>query len=595
MTVEQRMLKICSSSEAPDDPSRRWFLRVSAGSLVCSTLGCTVTKEPPASPAGALTIPPLLPTIDVHCHIFNARDLPIRSFVRLIVFEGKPIGVGLDPLVTFLSFIMDQNSPTATDELAAIAVLSGRPLPAAPRVMPPLSLAEDEARKKAFVVRALDRLRRGETLLGPTAGTVAPAAKSDAAANIEFVNELARRYQPMAPAGRLAARRLSDLEGIFDGIKRAADRLANYVDWAYRYTLYRYEILGMLGWWPGTAAGDVKFFCPAIIDYAYWLGQFDTTPLPQQAMVLEAISRMPQRPGVVHGYIAFDPWRQIVEPSTLDVLKDAVLNRGFVGVKVYPPMGFRPIGNAALAPAEFPAALQRAVPQPGPRLDDAMRKLYDWCVADDVPIEAHCSYSQFPNALYGARAAPDYWEAVLEQYPTLRLNLGHCGGPWDMATGDPARPGASQWTERVIRLLGSGKYPNLYADFADAAVILDRDAAEAEQDKLVTDRLRSLLAEYPKARSRLMYGSDWSLLGREYRSEAYYSLMKGPFCTNLNLNDSERAGFLGGNAARFLGLAQDTAGGSALPATRQRLEAFYRRNALDPGVLDQFINATPIS
>jgi hypothetical protein len=93
MTVEQRMLKICSSSEAPDDPSRRWFLRVSAGSLVCSTLGCTVTKEPPASPAGALAIPPLLPTIDVHCHIFNARDLPIRSFVRLIVFEGKPIGV----------------------------------------------------------------------------------------------------------------------------------------------------------------------------------------------------------------------------------------------------------------------------------------------------------------------------------------------------------------------------------------------------------------------------------------------------------------------------------------------------------------------
>src|SRR5207245_3076636 len=117
----------------------------------------------------------------------------------------------------------------------------------------------------------------------------------------------------------------------------------------------------------------------------------------------------------------------------------------------------------------------------------------DWCIQDDVPIEAHCSYSQFPNPQYGARAAPDGWAAVLDLDSRLRLNLGHCGGPWDMGVDDPTRPGASEWTQRVIRLLGSGRYPNLFADISDAAIVLDRDAGEAAQDKKVTERLRAVL------------------------------------------------------------------------------------------------------
>jgi hypothetical protein len=71
--------------------------------------------------------------------------------------------------------------------------------------------------------------------------------------------------------------------------------------------------------------------------------------------------------------------------------------------------------------------------------------------------------------------------------------------------------------------------------------------------------------------------------------------MKGRFCAVLGLSDTERAGFLGGNAARFLGLARDGTAGTEVPATRQWLEAFCRRNGLDPGILDPLINPDPIS
>src|SRR5882724_7709010 len=104
----------------PDHPDRRQFLRLGAASLLFSGAGCATTEESASVPNTQEGLTSAR-TIDVHCHIFNARDLPIRNFVRIIVFEGRPAGVALDPLVAFLSFIMDQQSPTAADELAAIA------------------------------------------------------------------------------------------------------------------------------------------------------------------------------------------------------------------------------------------------------------------------------------------------------------------------------------------------------------------------------------------------------------------------------------------------------------------------------------------
>lgn len=77
----------------------------------------------------------------------------------------------------------------------------------------------------------------------------------------------------------------------------------------------------------------------------------------------------------MHSFVGFDPRRQVQEPGTpLALVKRAILEHGFVGVKLYPPMGFQASDNK------------------GP-IETALRRLYDWCKDADVPIMAHAENS----------------------------------------------------------------------------------------------------------------------------------------------------------------------------------------------------------
>jgi len=58
-------------------------------------------------------------------------------------------------------------------------------------------------------------------------------------------------------------------------------------------------------------------------------------------------------------------------------------------------------------------------------------------------------------------------------------------------------------------------------------------------------RLYGYLHNAPRARTRLMYGTDWSPLGRELNADRYYSAMKTTFCTAMKFSPSEVRGFMG--------------------------------------------------
>jgi hypothetical protein len=51
-------------------------------------------------------------SVDVHCHVFNAHDVPVRRFVELVYLEKYPGGSLLDPLVDLIEFIMLSGAPT---------------------------------------------------------------------------------------------------------------------------------------------------------------------------------------------------------------------------------------------------------------------------------------------------------------------------------------------------------------------------------------------------------------------------------------------------------------------------------------------------
>ena len=117
-------------------------------------------------------------------------------------------------------------------------------------------------------------------------------------------------------------------------------------------------------------------------------------------------------------------------------MRDAVERAGFIGVKLYPPVGFLPLGNAGFSPD---AARGQA-------LDQALRALYATCEAEEIPITAHASPGNEFALGYGQLAAPERWAPVLREFPNLRLNFGHFGHETGVGSGAQASTTTSTTT-----------------------------------------------------------------------------------------------------------------------------------------------------
>jgi hypothetical protein len=97
--------------------------------------------------------------------------------------------------------------------------------------------------------------------------------------------------------------------------------------------------------------------------------------LADQIEVMRLISQLKQGSFATHYFVPFDPFRK--GPRALDLMKDAIRNKGAIGVKIYPPMGFKPSDSDQSSGMAH-------------HLNDRMKALLDFCLKEDVPILAHC-------------------------------------------------------------------------------------------------------------------------------------------------------------------------------------------------------------
>lgn len=180
--------------------------------------------------------------------------------------------------------------------------------------------------------------------------------------------------------------------------------------------------------------------------------------------------------------------------GSLALVRHAVERKGFVGVELYPPTGFLPLGNAYWA--------HHGKNGQGAKLDQSLRALYAYCEAMEVSIMTHAADSNDFDFGYGKLAAPRGWQAVLDEYPKLRLNLGHFG----YAQGSTSARGIAaceSWARQAASLMAQPG-SNVYADMANSPLSIYEERRE-EMLQIFTD----LFAHYPVVKQRLMYGSDW--------------------------------------------------------------------------------------
>jgi hypothetical protein len=351
---------------------------------------------------------------------------------------------------------------------------------------------------------------------------------------------------------------------------------------------YRYvSFYSYLETYSTAADHPVDLVGAAMVDYDWWLSSGATThsALPNQAELMSDISVATG--GRVHAWVPFCPLREVVFRtrglgfSSLELVKRQVLEHGALGIKLYPPMGFAPLGNAELDPQIWRAApwLPPEATRPGfgKRLDAVLRELFQWCVSLDVPILAHANDSNGATIQFKELALAPHWERTFADpgLGGLRVNFGHFGGAANSDHADKAKA--------FLQLMLKPGIQHAYADSSYFRDLLDHP----EQLESALSVIFS--AEAPPHRvlaSRFLFGTDWKMLLAEahagHYSERFLTLLKelGSRPEFKDISGLPQR-VMGGNATDFLGLHKGD-------QTRNRLETFYKaRGVGKPGWMEK--------
>ncbi|MHC8376440.1 amidohydrolase family protein [Pseudomonas sp. MDT1-16] len=232
---------------------------------------------------------------------------------------------------------------------------------------------------------------------------------------------------------------------------------------------------------------------------------------PTQVEYMQKLQRL--HPNEVYGFCAFDPRR----PGDWRKRCQDAIEKGFIGFKFYPPLGYKPSGDK-------------------PEVQEITNEFFDFCVEGDFPVFAHCTPQGFQTRLKeGRNAHPNNWKAVLEneRWSNLRLCLGHAGGE-DVVTDDINSPGwmaadDNEWKSadnfaRIVTELCT-TYPNVYCEVANMFPMLNPDNGATFVANLERARTSASNQGRPyDLMDKIAYGTDWHMPDMVDNTRRYFDV-----------------------------------------------------------------------
>lgn len=284
---------------------------------------------------------------------------------------------------------------------------------------------------------------------------------------------------------------------------------------------------------------EVVAACGALVDFDRWVGKCPKSPssMYDQVMLCERLAIHTN--GFLLPLVAYNPWTAIDDNgSYLALIDEAVIKHGFVGVKIYPPIGYYPTGNSI--PGRYPP---RSKAPDLKKLDTALFALYDKCLDLDIPVMAHGNHSMGAEPHHKPMGGPDRWKELLDtpKYRKLRVNIGHFGGNYQDGI-------SGSWTDRFIDVMKTS--PFLYGDIGYWDELAYGDRFDMENFKRL---LGKPINDRETVVSRAMFGTDWFMLSQEQNWHRYADLLfQGLKSTNTN--DELIRQFFIGSCMNMLGL-----------------------------------------
>lgn len=534
------------------EPSRRGVLQVLAAGGIAGLTGCC-SMRPFATPAIAGDVAPvgtpLKPVIrksplapklciDAHTHFFNGTDVPVRGYL------AGPIAHDLDePLRSLarslapLADALVEMAPTAAEEFRDLSArFSGTSVnvkTASTDSFSKSARVDDRAKRSEDFYRivrgsefeaqynALKRAQRSDVkslLPSSESSLLGPSSLLDAAS--------ASGVPSRAKALSIDQRRLVNSVPYGDGIlafvnHMLSPRWHNLLDYAEAYSA-------------AEGAFGIDHALGSLVDFDGWLDCPPRSAQDDQVKLHQLLSMASG--GYLRPLVAYNPWSDIrSNGASLERVKQAITERGFVGVKIYPPNGFYAYGNKS----------REGAPSIGPSfadLDRVLGALWETCISLNVPVMAHTNKSSGKDDAFDKLGGPIGWRALLARFKDQGVplvNLGHFGGA-----------GGAPWTADFADMMTSKEGEKIYGDvgFWDALRCRDGGAPACGPAK---QRLGAALQKRGVSK-RVMYGTDWFMLSTQ-RDWADYPYELLASIKDLPITPEE---FFGHNAQRCFSTAE---------------------------------------
>ncbi len=461
------------------------------------------------SPIGVLAeIPktadwPAVKVIDVHTHIFNARDLPLVGVLNAL---GAPRKVA-----EIAAWAMNKATPKDDKE---------------PRREVSMNLVE---RPEIEDLSEPDR----ETLLDYV-GRNRQAPLRAAAEFLRVKPDVTLLAETLAKIGFPPDERVVAyivIRKLVNGTE-LGKALRGYVRFIGIMTRQHGEIVAALR----HTYPQVDLFVHHMMDMQWAYDDRPQVDFSDQIVAMQKVDRA--FPGTVLHFSAFDPIRRA---SAVPLAERAVKDYSAVGLKVYPPSGYRAAKNAFY---KFPSPrngadkweMGRWKSRYEPRndnwseskLDGTLQDAFFYAAKERVPLFTHCTPGGFEAVRaqgnvpgYGMMADPFFWASVLSRSANkgLRLCFGHSGGEaywFSDPANDPVsrknKPPGDPWQfgNQVVDLCLT--YPDVYCEVGYLDGVLD-----PKQAAVLVRRLQSVIdlpSKDGKWRfgEKLMYGTDWHMI-----------------------------------------------------------------------------------
>lgn len=575
---------------------RRTVLTGAAAALGSTTLAaCGGDENLPPTPVPE--IDRTQPIVDAHAHVFNAKDLPGFAFIHEAYIQ-RYTGLFLEPLMPlFRSYAgrIEQAAPGFQEEQDAMrqtrpsvpttALLTETLIEFSEGTLP--GAGPPEVQKKTY--QDLEQLSPPPPApppgapMPPFAAAAAPPPQRRLA---EFLVQPAFAAPAPAPPPGMpfpSAAPAAPQEPPRGPFAPFAGQIRQIFAWFSSFKEYRRERIDAWAKFIGTTGP--RFVMPAIVDFGYSLRgvNYTAVPVPQQVQLMGELSRQQPRGRLVHGYVPFNPVRYVLNRAeATTAIDNAVQNQGFIGIKLYPPMGFQASGNDKIS-MHFFMHIAAGIDNFGGKLNEALNWAYDYCLAHDLTIMVHTAPSNTPHGNpydglgagrddWSRRPDPKFWDSVLSTRPNLRVLFGHFGGAYSVSKN-------RAWVDSIVGLMM--KYPSVYGDFSDYDLVLDKTQDQRVGRRDLKNYLQRL--EQPKReklQQRLVFGSDWEMLDLVVDIDNYTRNMLGFLAESLGGRVEDYAAC---NALRMVGLDDPNS------KTSQRLLRFHPPNSHNRPTLMTFM------